>query len=144
MKTKARKIAVQPPGSLELAVDKLQLAYGPLALDTVMRNRLRHRGRRLERSVKTKLMVWSLVEEWSRRHKRSISEACHFAASHWVICDMNEFVGGLVAPPEAIERCQYPHSTWRRIHAEASKHLAVRPEEKARQDQFLEMFLGMP
>jgi hypothetical protein len=82
MKTKARKIVAKPPGPLEVALDKLQLTYGPLALDTAMRNRLRPRGRRPERSVKTKLMVWSLVEEWSRRHKKPIFATCHFAASH--------------------------------------------------------------
>jgi len=56
--------------------------------------------------------------------------------------DMNELVGGLHAPRETIERCRYPHSTWHRIHAEASKLLAAIPEEKARQEQFLEMFLA--
>jgi len=52
MKTKARKIVAKPPGALEVALDKLQLTYGPLALDTAMRNRLRHRGRRPDAASK--------------------------------------------------------------------------------------------
>src|ERR1700743_3827513 len=105
MKTKAQKnSSYKPPGSLDLALDKLEATYGPLALDTAMRNRLTKPGRRPERSLKTKLAVWSLIEERSRLTNTSISAACRYAALHWVICDMYGFVGGLVAPPETIKR----------------------------------------
>lgn len=138
MKTKAEKnVTDKPPVSLDLALDKLEAAYGPLALDTAMRNRLAKPGRRRERNLKTKLAIWSLVEERSRLTGTSISEACRYAASHWSICDMNEFVGSLRSSPDTIKRRQYGPSTWRRIHAEASKFLADQPEEKARWEQLI-------
>jgi hypothetical protein len=138
MKTKVQKNgSYRPPGSLGLAFDKLEAIYGPLAFDTEMRSRLTKPGRRPERSLKTKLAVWSLIEERARRTNTSISAACRYAASNWVICDMNELVGGLSASPEKIKSCQYPHSTWRRIHAEASKFLSEQPQEKARWEQLI-------
>jgi hypothetical protein len=138
MKTKAQKnMSDRPPGSLELALDKLEATYGPLAIDTAIRNRLTKPGRRPERSIKTKLAVWSLVEERSRQTNTSISTACRYAAAHWVICDMNEFVGSLHSSRDTIARCRYGQSTWRRIHAEASKFLSDRPQEKARWEQFI-------
>ena len=144
MKTKAQKnMTNRPPGSLGLAFDKLQAIYGPLAFDTEMRNRLTKPGRRLERSLKTKLAVWSLIEERSRLTNTSISSVCRYAAANWVICDMNEFVGSLESSHDTIKRCQYGQSTWRRLHAEAAKFLAANPEEKARQEQFMESFLSL-
>jgi hypothetical protein len=105
MKTKAQKnINNKPPVPLELELNKLEATYGPLAMGTAMRNRLKKPGRRPERSLKTKLAVWTLVEERSRQAGTSISEACRYAASHLVICDMNEFVGSLSSSRETIER----------------------------------------
>lgn len=141
MKTKALKTVTKPPSYLETALDELEEKFGPLALGVAMRNRLKHRGRRKERSLKTKLHVWSMLEERSRQHKESIDAACRFAAKHWVICDMNEFVGQLSATKEAIERLQYPSSTWRRIHAQTSQYLASTPGERVRQESFLEICL---